>query len=779
MKLIVTEKDSAAQQDRRDPRRQGRRQGARPRPPEGQVVPLRLRRRRRRGHRPARPRHGDRVPQHLPALEPQVPRRHDPASRTSPGSSTAAPPARSPRCARSPRAPTELVIATDYDREGELIGHEALEILRGDALKRHPRRQAARRRSARPAPPRTAPRRAPSRAGARRRPTATRTSRPCCRRPSSTGTSACATRRSRRRRSRPRSPSRPPSTSTSPRRRTRARTSTSSGAPCSRASCRWPPTATAPTTSRSGRVQTPTLRLVVDRELERRAFVPVPVLGDQGDARRATASRSRSRTPRAASTRCEAMETALGARPGRDGRGHRLQGRAAQGRAAGAVQHHGAHERRLGRRRVAGARHARRRVAVPRRPHQLPAHRQHGVPAVARPARQPARARRAGSRSPPPPRASPARTSSRPRAARSAPPTTRRSTRSACPRRSSAATRPRSTTSSRAASSPRCCRRPSSRASASTCASASEPFLARGSRVGVAGLPRGLREVRGQARPAAAAAAAGRRARGARPALGGQGDAAAGRYGQGTLIEKMEELGLGTKATRADIIQHLYDRNYVRDNPVEPTELGVALIAAFDAAMEKAPVDISSSAMTAELERQMDRISEGELRRDEVVAESQEMLEQAWKLLDGHVDDIRERIKSGVREDLTLGDVQELRRAAARAARQDRQALRRLRRQGGRGAAAPGRRGRASAARLRPDVPAAAARHHHAHRQGLRRVRLAGDQGRRRRRPRAPVGALHRHRLPEQREVPRRAAPRRRTPEREPLAPGARRRRSP
>ena len=128
-----------------------------------------------------------------------------------------------------------------------------------------------------------------------------------------------------------------------------------------------------------------------------------------------------------------------------------------------------------------------------------------------------------------------------------------------------------------------------------------------------------------------------------------------GRYGQGKLIEKMEDLGLGTKATRADIIQHLYDRNYVRDNPVEPTELGMALIAAFDAAMEKAPVDISSSAMTATLERQMDRISEGELRRDEVVRESQDMLEEAWKRLDGHIDDIRDRIKSGVREDLTLG----------------------------------------------------------------------------------------------------------------------------
>ncbi|MBN2204129.1 MAG: DNA topoisomerase I [Thermoleophilia bacterium] len=127
------------------------------------------------------------------------------------------------------------------------------------------------------------------------------------------------------------------------------------------------------------------------------------------------------------------------------------------------------------------------------------------------------------------------------------------------------------------------------------------------------------------------------------------------RYGQGPLIEKMEELGLGTKATRADIIQHLYDRNYVRDNPVEPTELGVALIAAFDVAMQEAPLDISSSAMTRELEGEMDRISEGELRREEVVADSQRMLEEAWRLLDRHIDEVRDRIRSGVREDLTLG----------------------------------------------------------------------------------------------------------------------------
>ena len=46
---------------------------------------------------------------------------------------------------------------------------------------------------------------------------------------------------------------------------------------------------------------------------------------------------------------------------------------------------------------------------------------------------------------------------------------------------------------------------------------------------------------------------------------------------QGKLIELMEERGLGTKATRADIIQKLYDRGYVHGNPPEPSETGIAM----------------------------------------------------------------------------------------------------------------------------------------------------------------------------------------------------------
>jgi DNA topoisomerase-1 len=128
-----------------------------------------------------------------------------------------------------------------------------------------------------------------------------------------------------------------------------------------------------------------------------------------------------------------------------------------------------------------------------------------------------------------------------------------------------------------------------------------------------------------------------------------------GRYSQGALIEKMEELGLGTKATRAEIIQRLYDRTYVRGNPVEATDLGMALIDAFDAALEGAPVDVSSPAMTARLEADMDRISEGELGWEQVLGESQEMLEQAWERLHGNIEGVRSAILEAVRRDHTLG----------------------------------------------------------------------------------------------------------------------------
>jgi DNA topoisomerase-1 len=106
------------------------------------------------------------------------------------------------------------------------------------------------------------------------------------------------------------------------------------------------------------------------------------------------------------------------------------------------------------------------------------------------------------------------------------------------------------------------------------------------------------------------------------------------RISQGKLIEMMEERGLGTKATRADIIQKLYDRGYVFANPPEPSETGIAMSKAFENYVPR----MATPDMTAEMEAEMDQIAAGEMTKDEVLKDSREMLRSAF---DEMGDDVR------------------------------------------------------------------------------------------------------------------------------------------
>jgi DNA topoisomerase I len=98
------------------------------------------------------------------------------------------------------------------------------------------------------------------------------------------------------------------------------------------------------------------------------------------------------------------------------------------------------------------------------------------------------------------------------------------------------------------------------------------------------------------------------------------------RISQGKLIEMMEERGLGTKATRADIIQKLYDRGYVFANPPEPSETGIAMSKAFEHYVPR----MATPDMTAEMEAEMDQIAAGEMTKDEVLKDSRDMLRSAF-----------------------------------------------------------------------------------------------------------------------------------------------------
>ncbi len=124
-----------------------------------------------------------------------------------------------------------------------------------------------------------------------------------------------------------------------------------------------------------------------------------------------------------------------------------------------------------------------------------------------------------------------------------------------------------------------------------------------------------------------------------------------GRYGQGRLIRLMEDLGLGTKATRPSIIQNLYDRGYVHDDPLVPTETGMAVAKALtDFASE-----IASHEMTAELERSMDEISEGKVSKENVVDRSRDVLRQVYGNLESSEEEFADIVRSGIREDSVLG----------------------------------------------------------------------------------------------------------------------------
>ena len=85
------------------------------------------------------------------------------------------------------------------------------------------------------------------------------------------------------------------------------------------------------------------------------------------------------------------------------------------------------------------------------------------------------------------------------------------------------------------------------------------------------------------------------------------------RYSQGTLLQEMEKLGLGTKSTRHEIIQKLLDRKYVTGNDLEPTHSKSSELS------ERHAQTITESKMTAHLEQDMEEIANGQTTLAEVV----------------------------------------------------------------------------------------------------------------------------------------------------------------
>ena len=123
------------------------------------------------------------------------------------------------------------------------------------------------------------------------------------------------------------------------------------------------------------------------------------------------------------------------------------------------------------------------------------------------------------------------------------------------------------------------------------------------------------------------------------------------RYSQGKLIQEMEKRGLGTKSTRHSIIERLYTVKYVQNEPIEPSALGMAVC---DALGSFAP-HVTTPDMTAQLEREMDSIAQGKVTKDEVVMHSRNLLSDQLAELLPHSEEVKDALADAVAADAYVG----------------------------------------------------------------------------------------------------------------------------
>ncbi|MFQ5531344.1 MAG: DNA topoisomerase I [Candidatus Nanoarchaeia archaeon] len=103
------------------------------------------------------------------------------------------------------------------------------------------------------------------------------------------------------------------------------------------------------------------------------------------------------------------------------------------------------------------------------------------------------------------------------------------------------------------------------------------------------------------------------------------------RYSPASIISELEKRNLGTKATRASILETLYNRGYIKEKSIEATPLGISLIET----LEKHSPIIIDEALTRHFEEEMEKISQAEKdfkqKEDKVIDEAKNTITKISK----------------------------------------------------------------------------------------------------------------------------------------------------
>jgi DNA topoisomerase-1 len=127
------------------------------------------------------------------------------------------------------------------------------------------------------------------------------------------------------------------------------------------------------------------------------------------------------------------------------------------------------------------------------------------------------------------------------------------------------------------------------------------------------------------------------------------------RYNPSSLLRRMEKSEIGTKATRADIIQTLYNREYVQDERMKVTDLGFEVAEILQSHCPK----VVSIKLTRELEARMDKIYAKKEKRESVLADTIGILKPILQEFKEKERTIGEQLSNAVRqatlEERTIG----------------------------------------------------------------------------------------------------------------------------
>ena len=127
------------------------------------------------------------------------------------------------------------------------------------------------------------------------------------------------------------------------------------------------------------------------------------------------------------------------------------------------------------------------------------------------------------------------------------------------------------------------------------------------------------------------------------------------RFTEASLVKTLEELGIGRPSTYASIISTIQDRGYVRleDRRFFPNDVGEVVT---DKLVEHFP-DIVNVNFTAEMEEDLDEIAEGELQRVQVLRDFygpfSEALDRAEEKFERYVEDLDEECPRCIEEGRT------------------------------------------------------------------------------------------------------------------------------